>query len=897
MSLISTDEFYVQRRDERTKEYKKSRVSAETLENYILGGYQDGVTDLGNELQQEILDREAGDKELVDQMDGLTDRIRVISNELYDTLVQHEYTFKIDQLSKTNYDLLVNDNCGGLAGDDLAECKDNQLETYHQSVAGNTTSDSRGSVYLVTGNYRYDSVSSIFLSQESKNGTTIDLEQATVGSLIEVINIKQSVGGEDIIDNFNYGFYKITKLGGSFAEAYDSTTLLYRFDVDYVGSSSTNPQPSNQDDGNRFLVKLVLDLVSTLNDEYVEVIGDSMTGALNIDVVDDVNGEVLDTDGLKTSNNITGASLKLTGYNNTLENNPTTIDITNTKETTVKFATEEQVYFDFSSDWMIRDNVTVQPEDPDDDPSTTSSVVLNFTQRTDATNPSYIKVGPEVVFISKAEYLHSPNLINGTEAGNLNILPPRSYVDYQDGLLSNKIEDVSQRIDTLANASDIYAYRMLLPADSASCSTQLENGLNTNVDPNELYPRPEPGAPYNQSDLLCGRVWAECSRNTIDSVLEPNEGEAVRRGDFEWRPFIDNDYRDPITGVVTPRNIDVFIVSKYTNLIDALETPVDITWEEQVKVGDYWEISASDAITATYAIYRVTRTEVADSGTLTLEGAPLYKSNEPVQVGQNYKIKVYDKQEGLDPEDMFDLFVAKVGDVMSGPLAIAADDAEARKLFEVKSKTGTEIFDVTNEGHVGARTLRLHNQTAEILEIDENSRVSMHPTDNIARFINKTGTQFSFDSEILGPLVHIFQEEVNFRDKRLTGVQSPTSDNEAVNLGYLTGLDGGGGLLSSSDNSLSFITIGEGKNRIDAKVDQLPIGRLSDVYMEGTNRPDGSTLLWNSENNRFELSETKIEAFFPGNQVAYTGNDIDRYVELGGFYLNRSNGTLQIRVQ
>lgn len=889
MSLISTDEFYVQRRVPGTKDYDKARVSVETLENYILGGYQDGVTDLDNKLDQEIQDRIDGDSELAGQMDGLTDRIRVISNELYDTLIQNEYIYRLDAVSKQNYEVLVANNCVGLTGDDLVACKDTQLGVYHESVAGNVAADSRGCFYLVTGNYRYDGVTSIFISELSDDGETIDLEKATVGSLIEIINVTQSVGGEEIIDNFNYGFYKVTNLGGKFIEENDLSTNLYRFDVEYVGSSPTNVSPSLQDGDNKFLVKLVLDLVSTLNDEYVELIGDSMTGTLNIDVVDETTGEVLDTDGLKTSNNITGASLTLTGYTNTADDNPTTINITNTKETEIKFATEEQVNFEFNSGFKVIENGV----DINGDPATDK--VFEFVQSDGTSTPSFIQVSPQVIFISKAEYLHAPNLLDGTLAGNLNVIPPRSYVDYKDQLLSNAIEDVSQRIDTLANASDIYAYQMLLPADSADCLSQLTIGNDTTGgSPGVEYPGYTPG-PYDPTTIECGRVWSQCIKQTISDLNN--------RGDFEWRPFVDKNYIDPIDGTTRERPVDIFVVQNITNLINPpTNTEVTIDWANQVKQGDYWEVSAADAVTSTYAIYRAVEVDVdTTNGILILEGVPLYKSNEPVQVGQNYKIKIYDKQEGLDPADMYDLFVSRVGDTMSGPLSIATEDGAARKLFEVKTPTGKEIFDVDNLGHVQGRTLRLHNQALEIFEVTASAGLKFYPTANVVYFNNLNGTEFIFKSENVGDLMAIQRNQINVKNKRITNLSPPVDYNEAVNLGWLTGQEGGSGdlFVTSRDKTLIFQESGNG--RLDGKVHNLPIGRLEDVIVDRNKLQNQAALLWDADarggSGAFVVSDDKIAAFVPGRQVAYVGNRPDSNVEVAGLYLNTDTGTLQIRIQ
>lgn len=886
MSLLPHDQLYLQRSQGGSKLYDKYRVSVEELESFILGGYQDSTNEINDRIDQEIQDRIDGDLELVGQVDGLTDRIRVVSGELYDTLVQHEYEYRIDNNSKANYDILVSNNCAGLVGDEFVDCNKLQLDTYIDSIAGGQLSDSRGGIYLATNNYTYADTISIFLSDTASNGDKIDLEQATEGSLIEMINIIQGTTGEDIIDNYNYGFYKILEIGEKKEEYNGSDSYLYRFDVEYVGSAPRDGKPSVQSGENRFLVKLVIDLQSTLNEVYVNKIGDDMSGTLNISITDDTDPEgAANTPGLVTTNSLTGGSLTLTGYPDPLTPNvnPTSIDITNPKETTVKFHTEEKVNLFLESEWQlsVKDQLLIDYKFEVLDGSTGEQIT-----------PNYLNITEKVIFDKSCEYLHTPNLLNPENAGNQNLIPPRQYVDYMDSLLDNKITDVSQRIDTLANASDMYQFRMILPEEMEPCDTDLADGLDNTVSPPTYYPTYDPLDPnaYDPTIIDNGYTWADCTKGSIDA-LDP----AVR-GAFHWKSFI-QEYIDT-NGDTQTREVDLFVLSPKTNILDEDNTDVTLDYTTAINIGDYLEVSASDARTTAYAIYRITEADIdATNNIAIVTGQTLYKSNDPVQVGYNYKIKFYDKSKGLDINDTNALYVNLTGDIMSGPLGMKTSTTAAQNLLYIEALDGTEIFNVNNNGDLGAKSLRLYDDAAgtEIAYLTNNT-LEFNPNTNPVKFQNTGNGRYHFLNASGNTEVEINADHVHVKNKRIRGVMDPINDDEAVNRGWLTGQNGGQMFIQSSDNTLEFVELGS-NGRIDGKLGTVPIGKLSDVYVDNNRLQDQHAILYSSANKRWEVSEDKIQAFIPGKKVAYTGTNPDSNVETGGLWLNAETGALFIRTQ
>ena len=121
------------------------------------------------------------------------------------------------------------------------------------------------------------------------------------------------------------------------------------------------------------------------------------------------------------------------------------------------------------------------------------------------TTPAFTTITERVVLEKASEYLFPPNLVSPEYSGNPGIIPPRSYVDLMDSLLDNKITDVSQRIDTLANATDVFEYRMLLDGESAECDGDLDRGYDMDI-VTDQYPgyNPQDPSSYDPTEYQNG---------------------------------------------------------------------------------------------------------------------------------------------------------------------------------------------------------------------------------------------------------------------------------------------------------------------------------------------------------------------------------------------------------
>jgi len=901
MSLLPYDQFYLQRSDGGTKKYDKMKVSLTELEDHILGGYVDGIDEVKDLLQEETDARIEGDENLKGQVDGLTDRMRVISNELYDTVVQNEYEHKFDYLQFENYKIQILTDCSTSQPDfEQALCRAGKLDAFCQGVATDPLADSRGGFYLASLGYNYEQTEGILISDTTKAGGRVDLSQVTLGSLIEVINIIQTDAGTDGIDNYNYGFYKITSIGAVEEESNGKdgdggSSYLHAFGVSYVGSSG---KASTQPTENRFLLKIVLDLVSTLNDVYVNKLGDDMTGTLNIDLLNNVAPyDPLNQVGLHTSNNMEAAALTLTGYSAESSNNPISLHIKNNKSTEIKFDTFENTRFYFNGNWKIVDNDRVQDKE---------DAIISFYQFVDVdgdlgAQPSRLVVTPRVRLQTPCSYIFGLDLNSPDNAGDQNILPPRSYVDQMDGILENQINDVSQRIDTLARASEIYQYRLLLPSDVQACTNDLNSGLMDEYNPDNLsgerYPHYDPLDPaaYNPDDVSNAVLWADCIKYQI--VNNPDLG-AVR-GKFDMRTFVEQ-YINPNSGLEEVRDTDYLVIDNVTNLLDENSTPVTIDWANSLEVGDYLEVTPSDGRTAAYVMYVVENIDISTTSIAIVKTQILYKAGVEFLDGQNYKIKFYKKAGGLEMTDLYPIFVNKVGDSVFGTLEWQLTPTESQgpiKYVDALSKQ--EYFTVDNYGAITGKNLTLNDNDVENPKFVIKDRTIWADCGQTALTItNKAVQNFLFTSDVSGDALSITPTVVDVFDKRIENVADPSKNQDAVTLSYLLGRsEGTAAFLRSLDKSISIEQDATGGNSLNLEVGVLPLTRLSDVTIDIDKLQDKRAILYNGTNRQWEVSEDQIKSFTPGNKVAYNGNDSINNVEVGGLYMNPQNGTLSLRIQ
>lgn len=886
MSLQLTDQFYLQRPKPgaSSKEYIKIKTTISEINTYIVGGITTDYNDLSDRLDQEIVDRIDGDNDLTLQIEQVNNRIAAVGAEIFNIVVSGTFNYRIAQLCKEGYTVSRN-TCGGISNPILLEdCLDTALQSYHQCVADNILYDSRGSAYLIANVYDYEGTESFFLSTVDADGTAIVYEDIFPGDYIEIVGTKlisDSNGNEvEVIDNSNYAIYEITKTSEEiFDEANDTDEKLLRFDVRYRNSSG---KPSVN---NRYFVKIMLDMERQLGKSYVQRKGDLMYGSLTVaveDVNNPING-VLAT-GIECRNRVSGMTLNITGtgsrgFSNLLP------DLVFTSQDTVKinFATPGQVIYDYQNathviwrraglDFLVYNS---REEDSNGDL---------------VTNP-YLTVVDKVIFNSPVEYLTAFNLLT-PENNRPEILAPKGYVDLMDDVLDAKITDINNRIDTLANASETFRYDMIID----NLIQQCEDDLNNETDP---------------TSYTNGLAWANCVSNAI--IAEADGGL------FTWKGPFNNDYQDD-DGNAAVRDVDLVVLDSRASIYEDPDmTMVDINWQENINIGDYFEIATTALRNTAYAVYRCVDRQFTPEGNAILTGVTLFKSDEDIVQGYIYKVKKYDKTSGLTLDDTEARYVKKSGDTMTGALVQTFDPGQTTNIHTVENKNEdpsltTRIkFSVDSDGVVKSSKLTVVPSDGSAISGVEQAYLSGHSlsmtttSNNVpAKFFNASGGGFSWymssEANQSGPVMRIGPSYLDVYNKQVYNVKNPSRNHHALTWDWLNT-----NLTATTPVEISKPRDNSTTGGMDISLKTMFLTEesdLRDVNSKVANDSiiDNAYLRWDKKRDRgdgvkgcWRESDAPLKEFKPGNKVA-TLSSTDSELQQYGFYYNASTNSLFFRV-
>ena len=336
---------------------------------------------------------------------------------------------------------------------------------------------------------------------------------------------------------------------------------------------------------------------------------------------------------------------------------------------------------------------------------------------------------------------------------------------------------------------------------------------------------------------------------------------------------------------------------------------IELDFEALLKVGDYFEISSSDARTTAYAVYRSVAKEVKPNGVMIITGVELFKSSDVIQQGFNYKIKFYDKTSGLTLDDVNDLFVFKSGDDMTGRLHISIPGGTAERGLLLRDTDSNTLFSVDNTGKciVGNRDFLIHedNGDRDFFKFEGGTATSTYfpELSGSVNFVSKANQNFNFffdSAQTLG----VADSRLNLFGKKITDVLRPTEDSDGVNLEFLfaqwpqTEAQAANktSFLAAPKDHFKFHT--DANHRVEMEVYKISANDLTDFdYGNGDNLQEGHSLIWDSSLNAWVPTSTKATPFKPGDTVCYLGTTPGNNVQVGGFFYNDASKLLQFANQ
>ena len=765
MTLQSTDKFYIQRTDPSTGEELKLRSTISEIDTYVTLSFEAELDDLSDAIKEEAIIRENADTDLQEQLTGLSNRISDVGSEVFSVSVNEDYSYSVDTLCKNNYYIGVNTVCSGLTGQDFIDCNNLQLDTFTNCVASDPAEDSRGRFYLVSPDYTYENTTNILISDTTEGGRTVDWTSVEVGDFFKVIERTQDVNGDDRLNDFNYGFYKITGVNyTSYPEELDNTTSLYRLDVEYVSSSG---RISTVD--NNFKVQVMSDFANQVSDIYVAVDGDTMTGGLNIDIKD-VNGDQDDVTGLVVKHTSELARLKLTGFSDT------------DTSTRLYFTGDQQcnILFD-SSEFIISHSRT--------------GIISSYSESGDA-----LTYNKNVLFVEKASYVDVPNL---SDDDNF-VLVYKQYVDGRDDILAGSIKAVNDRVDTLANVVLAFKYELKYFVD---CDP---NGPNP---PNPLPDFPAYNNSHGYSECVGDKMFTAQTDDNVTSTFNIQE--------FE------QDYID-VGGNNSTRVMDVMTIQSQGFDLDS-DQPISTDFENLTNVGDFVEMTAISGRNFAYRIYRIIGVQELVGKDCFRYDLIRLSTVGNVNAGLQFNIKFYDKTSGLTLEEVNDIFVRKDGDVMTGSLTFErpmfdqnSSDLESSDVITIRNplEPSQKTFEVDSLGNAVLSSIELKAEDPAITSTKLTISDTINFGTNNGVFENVLGTEFIFTKGGNSKLT-IGDSKIDVHNLQIRQVKDATLDSDAVNYGQLkNSLKGGDYITITESGGVSTIdwdncNIGDLKNVSD----------------------------------------------------------------------------------
>ena len=866
MGLELTDLLYIQRPPKAggSPEFTRHKTTLDEVSMYIGANINTEVDEIKADLEQEIIDRGDGDTALDNRITALSRKLTNILDTLYASTMQGVVEYQINTTAWNNY-IIGKSTCKNdpdLEDFEKEVCLENNTQTYHTTIAEDAVYPPRKRVYFASGNHTWSDTTEVLISDiidiEGVE-STFDFSTVLENSYLKLSCIYTDASGNEVVDDLKYGFYQVVKADHVPVETSTSNPgeYVYRLTVNYLVG---NGKPSV---GEKFYIQVARDSVDQFSDDFVQKIGDEMSGPLVIDPPT-YNEMALDVRGPSKV-----AKLEITGYSEDKVGNVGLSDLvfSDPTQSDSLYLTRGVVNITYSSP-VITKYREYDPADPDNDGLVATSTIFSYLPRewdSDANDwtqngKNRYAITPETYFMDLVLYNSMPNLLLA-ENSMPNVIPPKGYVDVKDAELQLAIDDINNRVDTLANLTGVFRFRRLPEGETQACHDAA--GPNADTD---------------------GETWAQC----VNTLLEASTA-AGNMAEFDWRTFV-QDYTNT-DGDPDQRNVDVMCFTMEGENADPNSSGgiVQIQWTDLVRVGDYLELASLDIRNEAYVIYRVVEINgIGGAGNAKITGVPLSRSGQVVS-GFNYRLKVYDKTSGLTMDDVNDVFVRKDGDRMTGSLSWKPDDivTEVDMVYGVTPTDDTaRTFAITNQGSARMKSLDIYgyNDPTAFMMLDDTGFTFNQNTVNYVRLATNGKLHFTQDS--MSPQVFLKIDTIENRidltnQLQIKNLMDPTAQQDAVTRGWY------GTHIKTANKHIEVTT--ESDDSVRLKFKPHTLGELSNVDTNGAQQD--YVLLYDRANSTWKPSTEAFKVFHPGEQVATTTpSKTERY----GFYYE--SGLLMFKV-
>ena len=289
-NVTDVDSFIFHRKGTRASSYYKTTASQ--LSEYFRDVYSAELDTLIAEVEEIKKDSIEGDTLINDRIDAYADRVKVAADNIFPILMDGYWSYKMDLVANSTFRYNYNSCVTGvdllepIIEPDPDECLEKHALKFYQEVLGRDDNTKNAEFYALTpdADQMLSRTTHIVISDRPLNtvhypGGNGDINWETKvveGDILQIASTKRTATGAVVVEDEHYAMYLVVSVYNEPTTNGEEPFSLVK--VTHIGGPDVafNPVFAYQ-------IKVMKSLTETLGADFVQIVGDTMTGALIID--------------------------------------------------------------------------------------------------------------------------------------------------------------------------------------------------------------------------------------------------------------------------------------------------------------------------------------------------------------------------------------------------------------------------------------------------------------------------------------------------------------------------------------------------------------------------------------------------------------------------------------
>ena len=312
-NVSDLDSFIFHRKGTVVSSYYKTTASQ--LSEYFRDVYSAELDLLIADVEQIKKESVDGDILVNERVDAYADRVKVASDNIFPILMDGYWSYKIDGVANSTFRYNYSSCVSGvdtvapvIDSTDPEVCLDKHAKLFYQEVLARTDNKKDTEFYALTFDERqllsrteYIVISDRPINTEQYPNLDGDINWETKvveGDILQIAETKRTSTGAVIVNDEHYGMYKVVSVYNEPAAGAEQPFSLVK--LSHIGGPDVAFYAVHA-----YQIKVMKSLTETLGADFVQISGDTMTGALVIDAATDANSRTLYNKGETHSRTLT----------------------------------------------------------------------------------------------------------------------------------------------------------------------------------------------------------------------------------------------------------------------------------------------------------------------------------------------------------------------------------------------------------------------------------------------------------------------------------------------------------------------------------------------------------------------------------------------------------------